>query len=105
MGSGEPLHNSTGSNEALGLEENLVIQNRRGLHARASAKFVTTVSEYDADVRVAKDGVEVSGKSIMGLMMLAAAPGDEITVRASGPAAVDAMDALKTLISDKFGED
>jgi phosphocarrier protein len=105
MGSGEPGLNSTNNSETLGLEENLVIQNRRGLHARASAKFVTTVSEYEADVRVAKDGVEVSGKSIMGLMMLAAAPGDEITVRASGPAAGDAMAALKALISDKFGED
>lgn len=117
MGSGEPARTNTGTennadnnnvgnnNETSGFEETLVIQNRRGLHARASAKFVTTVSEYDADVRVAKDGIEVSGKSIMGLMMLAAAPGDEIMVRASGPAAGDAMDALKSLISDKFGED
>jgi phosphocarrier protein len=85
--------------------ETLAIRNRRGLHARASAKFVSTVGGYDADVWVAKDGIEVNGKSIMGLMMLAAAPGDEIVVRASGAEARNAIDALTKLVEEKFGED
>ncbi len=83
----------------------LAIRNQRGLHARASAKFVSTVGEYDADVWVAKDGIEVNGKSIMGLMMLAAAPGDEIVVRASGNEARAVIDALTKLVEEKFGED
>lgn len=83
----------------------LSIRNRRGLHARASAKFVSTVGQYNAEVWVAKDGVEVNGKSIMGLMMLAAAPGDEIQVRASGEEARQAVEALARLVEDKFGED
>ena len=80
------------------------IINKRGLHARASAKFVTTVSSFDAEVHVEKDGMKVGGDSIMGLMMLAASPGCCITVTASGNEAQAALDALQAMIADKFGE-
>ncbi|WP_416798612.1 HPr family phosphocarrier protein [Ciceribacter azotifigens] len=83
----------------------LVITNKRGLHARASAKFVQTVSGFDARVTVAKDGTAVGGTSIMGLMMLAASPGCTIVVSASGNEAKEVLDALETLVSDKFGEE
>jgi phosphocarrier protein HPr len=80
------------------------IINKRGLHARASAKFVTAVSSFDADVHVEKDGTKVGGDSIMGLMMLAASPGCCITVTASGAEAQAVLDALDAMIADKFGE-
>lgn len=80
------------------------IINKRGLHARASAKFVMLVSDFDAVVHVEKDGSKVGGDSIMGLMMLAASPGCCITVTASGRQAVDVMAGLEALITDKFGE-
>jgi phosphocarrier protein HPr len=80
------------------------IVNKRGLHARASAKFVTLVSSFDAAIHVEKDGMEVGGDSIMGLMMLAAAPGCCITVSASGAQAQEALNALEAMIADKFGE-
>ncbi|MFC3161676.1 HPr family phosphocarrier protein [Ciceribacter thiooxidans] len=83
----------------------LVITNKRGLHARASAKFVQTVSSFDARVTVAKDGTAVGGTSIMGLMMLAASPGCTIVVSASGNEAKEVLDALETLVCDKFGEE
>jgi len=83
----------------------LEIVNKRGLHARASAKFVQLVDGYDAHVRVSKDGMTVGGTSIMGLMMLAASPGCCIEVSASGEQAVDVLDALATLIADRFGEE
>lgn len=76
----------------------------RGLHARASAKFVQLVSGYDAEVEVEKDGMKVGGTSIMGLMMLAASPGSFISVSASGRQAEEVLDALQALIADKFGE-
>ena len=81
------------------------IRNRRGLHARAAARFVKLAWEYDADVTVAKNGTEVSGRSIMGLMMLAAGPGTEIELRASGPQAAAALDALAALIDGGFDEE
>ena len=82
----------------------LEITNIRGLHARASAKFVQLVSGYDAEVEVEKDGMKVGGTSIMGLMMLAASPGCCINVSASGRQAAEVMEALSALIADKFGE-
>jgi phosphocarrier protein HPr len=82
----------------------LEITNIRGLHARASAKFVQLVSGYDAEVEVEKDGMKVGGTSIMGLMMLAASPGCAINVSASGRQAAEVMEALTALIGDKFGE-
>ncbi len=81
------------------------ITNKRGLHARASAKFVTLASGFDAEVTVTHDGSSVTGTSIMGLMMLAAALGDTIQISATGPEAVEALDRLIGLVTDKFGED
>jgi phosphocarrier protein len=81
------------------------IRNRRGLHARASARFVTMASGYDAVVTVIKDGHSVTGTSIMGLMMLAAAPGDHVEVSAEGVQADEALAALVGLIENKFGEE
>jgi len=82
----------------------LVICNKKGLHARASAKFVQTVEKFDADVRVTRGHETVGGTSIMGLMMLAAAPGTSITISATGPQAAAAVDALEALIASRFGE-
>ncbi|WP_027488239.1 HPr family phosphocarrier protein [Allorhizobium undicola] len=83
----------------------LLIINKRGLHARASAKFVQTVQTFNADVSVSKDGMTVGGTSIMGLMMLAASPGCTIVVSTSGEEAEKAIDALEALVADKFGEE
>lgn len=83
----------------------LEILNQRGLHARASAKFVQTVERFDADVRVTRCGESVGGDSIMGLMMLAAGPGTSITVEAHGPEAANVVEALETLVTERFGED
>ncbi len=83
----------------------VTIRNKRGLHARASAKFVTVVSQFDASLRVSKDGSDVGGTSIMGLMMLAAAPGDDICISASGPQAEAALEAIIALVERKFDED
>ena len=81
------------------------ITNKRGLHARASAKFVTLASGLPVEVMVVKDGPGVTGTSIMGLMMLGAAMGDSITIKATGPEAVDSLGKLVTLVEDKFGEE
>ena len=83
----------------------VLIRNKRGLHARASARFVTCAHGFDAVVTVAKDGASVVGTSIMGLMMLAAAPGDEVVLSADGAEAEAALTALVALIDGKFGED
>jgi phosphocarrier protein len=81
------------------------ITNKRGLHARASAKFVTLASGLGAKVEVEKDGARVVGTSIMGLMMLGAAIGDSITISASGDGAEEAVTALAELVESKFGEE
>ena len=81
------------------------IVNQRGLHARASAKFVQLVGSYDASVTVEKDGISVGGTSIMGLMMLAASPGCRIRVTARGPQAEEIIEALADLIARRFGEE
>lgn len=81
------------------------ICNKKGLHARASAKFVQTVEKFHADVRVTRGGETVGGTSIMGLMMLAAAPGTSITVEATGKEAAEVIEALAALIAARFGED
>ena len=83
----------------------VLITNRRGLHARASARFVTLASTFDAVATVTKDGSSVTGTSIMGLMMLAAAPGDTIEIAAEGAQADEALAALVALVETKFGED
>ena len=87
------------------LSRELLIINKRGLHARASAKFVQTVEAYDAAITVSKDGTTVGGTSIMGLMMLAASPGCSVLVTASGNQAAEALEALDHLVANKFGEE
>jgi phosphocarrier protein len=94
-----------GASAEMALEKELLIINKRGLHARASAKFVQTVEVFDADIRVSKDGMTVGGTSIMGLMMLAAGPGSSIMVSASGAQAQEALDTIEALIADRFGEE
>jgi phosphocarrier protein HPr len=81
------------------------LRNKRGLHARASAKFVTLASGQTAEVEVEKDGAKVCGTSIMGLMMLGAAMGDSITITAEGDRAEEAVAALAGLVEERFGED
>ncbi len=91
-------------NDAATVSRELEIVNKRGLHARASAKFVQCAEKFDAQITVSKDGYQVGGSSIMGLMMLAAAPGCCILVSAAGPEAGEAVEALTALVADKFGE-
>ena len=86
------------------MKQTLKIINEKGLHARASAKFVETVESFDATAVVSKDGLEVTGDSMMGLMMLAASIGTEIDVETTGPDAEKLAEALKALIEDFFGE-
>ena len=83
----------------------LLIDNRRGLHARASAKFAKLSGSFEARINVCKDGICVVGTSIMGLMMLGAAKGETINIAASGTDAGQAIDQLSALVEDKFGED
>jgi phosphocarrier protein len=87
------------------VQRTVTISNKRGLHARASAKFVTLASSQSAAVEVAKDGSSVAGTSIMGLMMLGAAMGDTVTISASGDGADKAVSALVDLVEAKFGEE
>jgi phosphocarrier protein len=86
------------------LHRDLTIVNKRGLHARASARFVQTAERFDAEITVTKDATTVGGTSIMGLMMLAAGPGSVIQVAAEGPEAGAALEAIAALIADYFGE-
>jgi phosphocarrier protein HPr len=85
--------------------QQLTICNKRGLHARASARFVRMADHFDAQVTVSRDGVTVGGTSIMGLMMLAAGPGSTILVQASGRQAREALEALSELVNNGFDED
>ena len=87
------------------LKRTLPIINQRGLHARASAKFVKCAEGFDATISVSKDGQSVPGTSIMGLMMLAASMGTSVDVETSGPQAEAAMAALDALVASKFDED
>jgi phosphocarrier protein HPr len=106
----EPVRRSDESmGERTALREGAVVRvlticNRKGLHARASARFVQTVEKFDAEVRVMRCGETVGGTSIMGLMMLAAAPGTSITVEAIGREAAEVIEALASLIESRFGE-
>jgi phosphocarrier protein len=90
---------------AAGTARELAIINQRGLHARASAKFVKCAEGFDADITVSRDGMSVPATSIMGLMMLGAAMGTSITVEARGPEAQQALDALAQLVASKFDEE
>jgi phosphocarrier protein HPr len=93
------------ASEAEAIVRVFTICNKKGLHARASAKFVQTVEKFDADVRVSRGAETVGGTSIMGLMMLAASPGTSITVEATGNEAAEVVDALASLIAGRFGEE
>ena len=93
------------SSENSSLCRKMTICNQRGLHARASAKFAALSGAYDAKVTVLKDGTSVCGTSIMGLMMLAAATGDEIIIKTEGNQKVEVMGHIDELIKNKFGEE
>jgi phosphocarrier protein len=87
------------------LRARVVIPNKRGLHARASAKVVEASARFQSEIRIIKDGNEVNGRSIMGLMMLAASIGSEVEITADGPDAAEAMKAILALVEAKFGEE
>ena len=87
------------------LSAHVIIPNKRGLHARASAKIVEAAARFQSQIHVIKDGTAVDGRSIMGLMMLAASIGTQVEITAEGPDANDAMKAMLALIDAKFGEE
>lgn len=87
------------------MKREVTIINKLGLHARAAAKFVTLASRFEADIRVLRGEKEVNGKSIMGVMMLAAARGTRLEIQANGADAEQALDCLEELIRQRFGED
>lgn len=87
------------------LHRDLTIVNKRGLHARAAARFVQTAERFNAEITVTRDSTTVGGTSIMGLMMLAASPGSVIRITADGPDAEAALDALADLVAGMFGEE
>jgi phosphocarrier protein HPr len=94
-----------GGGGAEAIRRTVTICNKRGLHARAAARFVKLAWQYNAEVMVSKNGTAVSGRSIMGLMMLAAGPGTAVELSASGPEAVRAIEALAALICGGFNEE
>ena len=100
--SASPEHTSSSAGVIV---RELPIVNKRGLHARASAKFVQTAERFDAELTVTRNGESVGGTSIMGLMMLSAGIGTTISVAASGREAQAAMDAITELLANKFGEE
>lgn len=100
-----PANNAGAAVPPDALSRELLILNKRGLHARASAKFVQLVEKFEAEVWVTRGGETVGGTSIMGLMMLAAGIGSEIELSCSGRQATDAMAALSALVEGKFGEE
>ena len=85
--------------------QTMTIRNKLGLHARAAAVLVKTANRFEADVTLEKDGIEVNGKSIMGILMLAASKGTKITLKIDGKDATQALEALVQLIDNKFGEE
>ncbi len=89
----------------MAAEASVEITHERGLHARASAKFVKLAATFDAEVTVSKDGATVDARSSMGLMMLAAGPGAQIVIRAEGDEAASAVEALAELVANRFEED
>jgi phosphocarrier protein HPr len=99
-----PEAGPAGPGRAHVLRRRVTVVNRRGLHARAAARFVSTAEQFVADIEVARDNMVVSGTSIMGLMMLAAAAGSELELRASGREAGPALDALAALVANGFDE-
>jgi len=103
----EPVSDSTrldSSGNGIQGERTVTIRNRYGLHARPAAEFVKLSSKFTSDISVEKDGLEVNGKSIMGVMMLAAECGSKLKIRAIGEDAVEAVEALAILVRGQFGE-
>ncbi len=92
-------------NTATSVKKELVVANKLGIHARPAAMFVKTANQFDCDVFVEKDGETVNGKSIMGLMMLAAGPGSKIRIQADGEDAAKAVTEIEALLKRKFDED
>ncbi len=90
--------------DGMTAEKSLLIQNELGLHARAATKLVQTAAKFPCELTVTKDGHEVNGKSIMGVLMLVAAKGTTVTLKAKGEKAAEAVAAIAALIDDKFGE-
>jgi phosphocarrier protein len=99
------LNRKSGAARGQKLEKDISIVNRLGLHARPAAMFVRIASRYRSEIWVAKEGEEVNGKSIMGLMMLAAGQGSVLRIRCEGPDADKAMEELEELIKARFNED
>ena len=99
------LLNRRSSAPGMKIEKEITIINRLGLHARPAAMFVRISSRYRSEVWVEKEGEQINGKSIMGLMMLAAGQGSKLTIRCEGPDADKAMEELEELIRKKFNED
>jgi len=99
------LLNRRSSGPSQKLEKEIMIINRLGLHARPAAMFVRIASRYRSEVWVAKEGEQINGKSIMGLMMLAAGQGSKLTIKCEGPDADKVMEELEELIQQKFNED
>jgi phosphocarrier protein len=85
--------------------QTFIIRNRLGLHARAAALLVKTANRFAADVTIEKDGLEVNGKSIMGILMLAASKGSKVTLKTEGKDSVQAIEAIGKLVENKFGEE
>ena len=102
-GGGRRAEDAPSSDETIVRE--IPITNKRGLHARASAKFVQMAERFKADITVTRNNETVGGNSIMGLMMLSAGPGSSVIVSATGPEAREAIEALTTLVTTKFGEE
>jgi len=86
-------------------ERHVHIRNKLGLHARASARLVSTAGQFSSEIQLIKESIEVNAKSIMGIMMLAASKGTELLVRAEGNDAEEALDAIEALVNNRFGED
>jgi phosphocarrier protein HPr len=101
----EASNDNSAEEKRSALVREIEIVNKKGLHARASAKFVQIAEKYDATIKVTRGHETVGGTSIMGLMMLAAAPGTKITIAVSGNEAAEAMSALCALVEDGFGEE
>jgi phosphocarrier protein len=104
MSDGDGAAHTTGAPDGA-LVRDIPIVNKKGLHARASAKFVQMAERFDADIKVTRHGETVGGTSIMGLMMLAAGPGTSIRIACSGKDAAAAMEALSGLVANRFGEE
>ena len=103
MSNANQTNGLTGSQPEI--RRTVVIVNRRGLHARAAAKFVQVAGRFDAEITVVKNNVAVSALSLLGLMMLGASPGEEIELRAQGPHAASAVESLMLLVTNRFDED